>query len=118
MIYLALPFGSTFGWGILGKEVILALSRLADVRLLYPPTVHQQIDDEFDFIQLRRLIASPAENLRQFGGAPDPTVPVIQAAIGPTFRALAPSFASVRRPCFIQSDFVRRSFMTDHTNVY
>src|SRR6266851_1026804 len=31
--------------------------------------------------------------------------------IGPTFRALGPSFASVRKPCLIQSDLVRRSFM-------
>src|SRR5262245_21319932 len=31
--------------------------------------------------------------------------------MGPTFKALAPCLASVRRPCFIQSDFVRRSFI-------
>ena len=32
-------------------------------------------------------------------------------AIGPTFRALAPPPASVRSPCSIQSDFVKRSSM-------
>src|SRR5450432_2608065 len=31
--------------------------------------------------------------------------------MGPTLRALTPSFASVRRPCVIQSSLVRRSFM-------
>jgi glycosyltransferase involved in cell wall biosynthesis len=88
MIYAALPFGSNFGWGVLGKQVVLALAQLTDVCLRYPPNVKQQLDDEFDVFQLRSLIASPQENRR-----PHADGPIIQAAIGKDLHAFVPHLA-------------------------
>lgn len=88
MIYLALPFGSNFGWGVLGKEIILALSHLEEVRLLYPPEVHQHVTDEIDHFRLRRLVTAAEVNRR-----PVQDGPVIQAAIGDTLRPFVPHLA-------------------------
>lgn len=58
MIYLGFPYGSNFGWGVLGKEVALAMAQLTEVRLLSPPNADQRLDDEFDRFQIAKLLTS------------------------------------------------------------
>src|SRR5438132_1166323 len=95
MIYLGFPYGSNFGWGVLGKEVALAMAELTDVSILAPPHADQRLEDEFDAFRLRRLIASAqypghqADQIRQING------PVIQTAVG---RELIPFVSHVPPP--------------------
>ena len=82
MIYLGFPYGSNFGWGVLGKEVALAMADLTDVRLLSPPNADQRLDDEFDRFRICKLLATPKEHGRKVGDAWQMDAPVIQAAVG------------------------------------
>ena len=90
MVYLGFPYGSTFGWGVLGKEVALAMTELTEMRLLCPPKVDQRLADEFDLYRLRKLMISSercgqvAGNLRQLDG------PVILAAVGRNLEPFVP----------------------------
>jgi glycosyltransferase involved in cell wall biosynthesis len=82
MIYLGFPYGSNFGWGVLGREVALALAQLTEMRLLSPPNADQRLDDEFDRFQISKLLASAQEHGRQLGDAWELDGPVIQTAVG------------------------------------
>lgn len=93
MIYLGLPYGSNFGWGVLGKEIIFAMSQLTDVRVLAPPQVDQRLFDEFELFQLRRLLADPKDYGQQTNGAKPLSGPVIQAAIRRGLEPFVPNLA-------------------------
>src|SRR5437763_1723755 len=95
MIYLGFPFGSTFGWGVLGKEVALAMAELAEIRLLCPPKIDQRLADEFDFFRLRKFMISPEQFARSTNNARQADGPVIQAAVG---RALEPFVHGLASP--------------------
>jgi glycosyltransferase involved in cell wall biosynthesis len=98
MIYVGLPFGSNFGWGVLGKEVVLAMSQLSDIRLLSPPNVQQQLTDEFDQFQMRRLMARSQKNWRLEGSTWVLDGPMIQAAFG---RGLDPFVPQIKPPAHV-----------------
>ena len=93
MIYLCLPVGSNFGWGILGREIAFALSRQTEICLLAPPERPQPITDEFDSWQVRRLMASPdvLAKLTRTNWVPDG--PIIQMADGANFARFVPQLA-------------------------
>jgi glycosyltransferase involved in cell wall biosynthesis len=93
MIYMGLPYGSNFGWGVLGKEVALAMSRLTDMRVLSPPGAQQNLDDEFDRYQMRRLMAASQKNWRLVNGAWVLDGPMIQAAFGRNLDPFVPQVA-------------------------
>jgi glycosyltransferase involved in cell wall biosynthesis len=93
MIYLGLPYGSNFGWGVLGKEVALAMSQQTDIRILSPPKVDQRLDDEFDRFRLRKLFASPQDHGQKAGKVWQMDGPVIQAAIGRELEPFVPGLA-------------------------
>jgi glycosyltransferase involved in cell wall biosynthesis len=82
-----------FGWGVLGREIILAMSRLSDIRVLVPPGVQQNLDDEFDKFQMRRIMASSQQNWRLVNGAWVLDGPMIQAAFGRTLEPFVPQVA-------------------------
>ncbi|HVX15398.1 MAG TPA: glycosyltransferase family 4 protein [Pirellulales bacterium] len=83
MIYLGVPYGSNFGWGVLGKEIAFAMARSTDVRVIAPPDIDQRLDDEFERYHLRRLLVSPSD-------VSSANVPLIQAAIGRTLDPFVP----------------------------
>ena len=93
MIYLGFPYGSNFGWGVLGKEVALAMAQLTEVRLLSPPNADQRLDDEFDRFQIAKLLTSPQQHGRQLGNAWQMDGPVIQAVIGRNLEPFVPQLA-------------------------
>jgi glycosyltransferase involved in cell wall biosynthesis len=95
MIYLGFPYGSHFGWGVLGKEVALAMAQMTDVRVLSPPKADQRLDDEFDLFRIRKLLATPQDQGRKSGKFWQVDGPVIQAAIG---RDLAPFMPGLAPP--------------------
>lgn len=90
MIYLGMPYGSNFGWGVLGKNVALAMAEMTDVRVIAPPGLDQRIADEFEAYRFRKLLLpTPAGDRWKLDG------PVIQAAIG---RSLEPFVPLVEPP--------------------
>ena len=93
MLYIGVPYGSNFGWGVLGKELVLAMSQLTDVRLLAPPGVPQAIDDEFDRFQIQKVMANSSRNWRQVGSAWRLDGPMIQAAYGRGLQEWVPQVA-------------------------
>ncbi|MGH8671986.1 MAG: hypothetical protein ACREUA_08120, partial [Burkholderiales bacterium] len=77
MLTLALPLGSTFGWGICGKNLARELARLSPVRLVTSPFEAGDIGDELEYLELRRIhVARDAARLPASGG------PVFQAITG------------------------------------
>src|SRR5262245_47490801 len=84
MINLGFPYGSNFGWGVLGKEVALAMASLTETRVLCPPSIDQRLDDEFERYRLQTLMASPAKCGVNVNGAWKLDGPVIQAVVGRT----------------------------------
>jgi glycosyltransferase involved in cell wall biosynthesis len=98
MIYIGLPYGSNFGWGVLGREIMLAMSRLTDIRVLSPPGVQQNLDDEFDRFQMRRIMANSQKNWRQVNGTWSLDGPMIQAAFG---RGLDPFVPQITPPAHV-----------------
>jgi glycosyltransferase involved in cell wall biosynthesis len=89
MIYLGFPYGSNFGWGVLGKEIALAMAQSAEVRFVTPPDIDQRVDDEFERYRMRALLV----DARQIGAKLDG--PLIQATIG---RGLEPFVAGLPVP--------------------
>lgn len=86
------------GWGVLGKEVVLALSRITDVWILSPPGLEQQIKDEIDLFQFRKLLLASEEHQRMIGSSWGRDAPVIQAAMGGSLAAYVPE---VGLPCAV-----------------
>lgn len=59
MLTLALPLGSTHGWGICGTYLSLELARLGPLRLVAPQFDASVVPDEFDFEALLPLVVDP-----------------------------------------------------------
>ena len=83
MIYAALPIGWSMGWGIMGKEIALALSRLTDIRVACTASEPPSFSDEFDRLQLERLTFTPPSGTVLDG-------PIIQAVHGDEFQPFVP----------------------------
>jgi len=64
MIYLVLPLGSHFGWGVCGKYITLETARLAPVRLLAEAFNAVSVGDELDYFALTGLLPSAEEHAR------------------------------------------------------
>jgi glycosyltransferase involved in cell wall biosynthesis len=86
VIYLGLPIGTNFGWGILGKYIVLEMAELTDeLKLIVLQGQLQQVGDEIDRYRIARLLLSEEEQNRinkspcRLNGA------VIQSAFGPEF---------------------------------
>ena len=64
MIYLVLPLGSHFGWGVCGKYITLEMARFAPVRLLAEGFNAASVGDELDFYALTTVLPSAEEHGR------------------------------------------------------
>ena len=62
MIYLALPLGSHFGWGVCGKYITQEMARLVQVRLLVENFSAASVGDELDYFALRSCLPSAEEH--------------------------------------------------------
>ncbi len=65
LLWVVMPLGSTHGWGVCGKHLALALSRLAGVKLV---TEHFQVEDEYADPDDQALshIFTPHDDLARF----------------------------------------------------
>jgi glycosyltransferase involved in cell wall biosynthesis len=91
MLTLALPLGNTFGWGICGKNLARELARLSPVRLVTRPFEAQDIGDELEYVELRRIFAD-----RDAARVPASDGPVLQAITGPDLLPMAPEIRGRR----------------------
>lgn len=91
MLTIALPLGSTYGWGICGKNLAKEFARLSPVRLVTSPFEAEEIGDEFEYIELRRIFAD-----RDAARLPAATGPVFQAITGPELLPMAPEIRGTR----------------------
>jgi glycosyltransferase involved in cell wall biosynthesis len=96
MLYLILPCGSTFGWGICGKYLVRELSDHTEVALISEEFDLQTIADELDFhflkskhIDLQEISAATVEDLLEVDQ------PVLQAI---TDHNLKPWHVNVKGP--------------------
>src|SRR5262245_41476519 len=64
MIYLVLPLGSHFGWGVCGKYITLEMARLAPTRLLAEGFSAASVGDELDYYALTTVLPSAEEHAR------------------------------------------------------
>lgn len=86
MIYLALPVGSSHGWGVCGKYLTRELSEFSEVALLTEPFDVKDIGDELDYAVLKAKV--PATSL------PDlPAAPVLQSIANSTMAPYRPDLA-------------------------
>jgi len=93
MIYLGFPTSSDIGWGVLGKEVVLAMAQLTEVGLLPQPNDSQRIVDEFDLFQIRKLLVKPKKHGQRIGRFWKMDGPVIQIAQGAVLEPYVPVLA-------------------------
>jgi len=91
MLTLALPVGNSHGWGICGKNLARELARLAPVRLVTRLFAAEDIGDELEYIELRRLYAD--RDAARLSAADGPT---LQAITGPDLLPMAPEITGSR----------------------
>jgi glycosyltransferase involved in cell wall biosynthesis len=91
VIYLDLPVGDNFGWGVCGKYVAREMANLTPVCLITENLTPQVVTDEFEFARLRQLLpvdqATVDELLRN---------PLLQAIGGSDLRPIHPQMRGTR----------------------
>lgn len=98
-LYLVMPRGMNYGWGICGKYLAREISALAAIRYVTEPFTAEDIGDELDEMLLRRLCL-PQEDVARLASAARARpldVPVIQAIQGGNLLPWGPQIPSTRR---------------------
>jgi glycosyltransferase involved in cell wall biosynthesis len=86
VIYVGLPIGSNFGWGILGKSIVLEMAELTeDIKLVVQPGQFQQVGDEIDQLRISRMLLSEEEQSRINKSTIRLNGSIIQGAFGTGF---------------------------------
>ena len=86
MIYLVLPCGSNFGWGICGKYLVKELSALTETILITKDFSPGDIGDELDYHFLKNRLADRYSQGRTSASARHVAHPVLQAITDQTLR--------------------------------
>lgn len=87
MIYLILPCGSNFGWGICGKYLIKELSDLAEATLITENFSPGDIGDELEYHFIKSKLDDRQKNIETNGREiPRVDYPVLQAVTDQTLR--------------------------------
>jgi glycosyltransferase involved in cell wall biosynthesis len=83
-LYLIMPRGNNFGWGVCGKYLARELSNLTHVKYITETFTVEQIGDELDYRLLKDLLASKEDldRLQSLEGTGSNIEPVIQAIRG------------------------------------
>lgn len=84
MIFLNLPLGHNFGWGICGKYIAKELSTITDVKLATLSNL-ASVKDELDIHLLKQILLTPSE-IEHYQKNP---------CKGPLLTAIDPSFAPI-----------------------
>ncbi len=87
LLYLALPLGTTDGWGVSGRYITRELARLAPVCLVTDHLEAGLVGDELELAALHGLLAPPE---LQAGRAADVDSPVLQGVPGPDLAPMRP----------------------------
>lgn len=89
MIYLILPRGNNFGWGVCGKYLVKELSKITDIGYITEDFTLRDIGDEFDFYFLKsKLIGEPEINKITNGIIDYVDYPILQAIVNQTLQPL------------------------------
>ncbi len=98
-LYLIMPRGMNYGWGICGKYLAREISALTNIRCITEPFTAEDIGDELDEMLLRRLCLpqDDVERLVSAARGRPVDVPVIQAIQGGNLLPWGPQVPSVRR---------------------
>jgi len=86
-VYLALPLGTTHGWGVSGRYITREMARLGPVCLVTDRLDPNLVGDELELAALRGLLAPPE---LQAGRAVDLDSPVLQGVLGPDLAPMRP----------------------------
>ncbi len=107
MLYLVMPRGHTFGWGICGKYLTRELAALSPVTLITEPFDLRDIGDDYDYI----LLKSVAIDQNQFIASLEGPLcdPVIQAITDQTLLPLQPKIRGTKNIgyTFFETSFLR-----------
>lgn len=109
-IYISMPRGINFGWGVCGIQLSLTLSELARVRYITDPFTAEDIGDPVQFKRLSSLYL-PKENLSTFSEENEPVIlqhPILQAIEG---KSLRPLYMKVKSPNVIGYIFFETPFL-------
>ncbi len=90
MIHVALPIGSTFGWGVAGKAIARELAMLTPVQLLTDPFTPESVGDVLEFLTLSTLVPAGLNPAAGFNPKMMVAGPVLQAMTGVTGDAYRP----------------------------
>jgi glycosyltransferase involved in cell wall biosynthesis len=104
VIYLNLPVGDNFGWGVCGKYIARELANLAPVRLLTTMLNPKQVVDEFEILRLGQLLPTDQTAIADVGNWP-----LLQAITG---AALTPLQAELKGRRTIGYTFFEDSRLT------
>jgi glycosyltransferase involved in cell wall biosynthesis len=88
LAYLALPMGTSHGWGVCGRYITRELARLAPVRLITDRLEADLVGDDLELAALRALLAP--EELLQSGRPVEVEHPVLQGVPGPDLAPMRP----------------------------
>ncbi len=91
VIYLNLPVGDNFGWGVCGKYIARELANLSPVRLLTTMLNPRQVVDEFEFLRLGQLLPSDQAAIADVVNSP-----LLQAVTGAALTPLQPELKGRR----------------------
>jgi len=98
-LYLIMPRGNNFGWGVCGKYLARELSSLTHVKYITESFTVEHIGDELDYRLLQSLLASTEEvdKLKSPEGGPLNLEPVIQAIQGNNLQPWGPRINSSKK---------------------
>ncbi|HEX8523491.1 MAG TPA: hypothetical protein VF669_14655, partial [Tepidisphaeraceae bacterium] len=90
MIYVNVPIGGDYGWGMVGKYFTRELAALAPIRLVTPDFTAKDVGEEFEHYRLNQLRAT-AEELVDL-----PKSPLLQGIVGSSLLPTEPQYASTK----------------------
>jgi len=112
-LYLIMPGGNDYGWGVCGKYLAKELSRLAHVKYLTESFTVENIGDELDYRLLEGLLASQEElvRLQSSAGTRSNVEPLIQAIRGNDLQPWGPRVNSNKK---IGYTFFENNILSDN----
>jgi glycosyltransferase involved in cell wall biosynthesis len=118
MIYLVLPRGNNFGWGVCGKYLVKEISNITDVKYITDSFGVEDIGDEYEFYFLKSKLLNEAD-AKEFSSGTDRLVegPVLQA-INQKFMPWGPGrYSSFKAGyTFFEENILRQEYIKNGKN--
>ena len=115
-LYVSLPRGENFGWGVCGIHLTLSLAQLADVQYITETFTLEDIGDRKKYERLSKLWTS---QMGKQGEGPWPEEILVDAAILQAMegKSLKPLYVRARAPKVVGYTFFESTFLkTDHVS--